>query len=108
MDFHSRPIGMPVFLGALRAKLILGVDDRVLMIVGFVALLGIFSPLLFLLCGALYGVGRIVGAISPYFFDELSVYFNWRLFSWEGYIPDDSMLIGPEPKFTREFKRAKH
>ena len=98
---------MPVFLGALRAKLILGVDDRVLMIVGLVALLGIFAPVLFIAAGGLFFIGRIVGAVSPYFFDEISVYFNWRLFAWEGFSPDDSMAMEDDPKFTLEFKRAK-
>ncbi len=96
-----------MFLGALRAKLLLGVDDRVLMIVALVMLLGIFAPILFLAAGALFGLGRIVGAVSPYFFDEISVYFNWRIFSWGGYTPDDSMMLGSDPKFVQKFKRAK-
>ncbi len=103
----GRLTGMPVFLGALRAKLILGVDDRVLLVVAVTALLGIFSPILFIISGALFGIGRLVGAISPYFFDEISVYFNWRLFSWSGSSPDDSLNFENDPKFTREFKRAK-
>ncbi len=107
MNPLGRVTGMPVFLGALRAKLILGVDDRVLLFVALTALLGIFSPLLFLLSGALFAIGRLVGAISPYFFDELSVYFNWRLFSWTGSSPDDSLNFESDPKFVRAFKRAK-
>jgi hypothetical protein len=98
---------MPVYLGALRAKLILGVDDRVLIVVAIVALMGMFTPLLFLVAGGLFGIGRIVGAISPYFFDELSVYINWRLFAWNGVSPDDAMHLGADPKFVRVFKRAK-
>lgn len=104
---RERLIGMPVFLGALRAKLILGVDDRVLLIVGIVTLLGIFAPILFLAAGALFGIGRIVGAVSPYFFDDISVYFTWRMFAWTGFSPDDSMFHGPDPKFVRSFKRVK-
>ena len=107
MGNRDRAVGMPVFLGALRARLILGVDDRVLLIIAIITLLGIFSPLLFLLAGTLFGVGRIVGAVSPYFFDELSVYFNWRLFSWSGHFPDDTMLIGADPKFVKTFRRAR-
>jgi hypothetical protein len=107
MNNRERAVGMPVFLGALRARLILGVDDRVLFFVAMITLLGIFAPILFLLSGLLFGIGRIVGAVSPYFFDEISVYFNWRIFSWSGHLPDDTMLIGPDPKFVKAFKRAK-
>ncbi len=107
MNPLERVVGMPVFLGALRAKLILGVDDRVLMIVAIVALLGIFMPLLFIVAAALFVAGRIVGAISPYFFDEVSVYFNWRLFAWGGTSPDDAMNFESDPKFVKAFKRAK-
>ena len=99
--------GMPVFLGALRAKLIMGVDDRVLMLVGLTALFGIFAPVLFVVAAALFGIGRIVGAISPYFFDELSVYLRWRFFAWDGAAPDDTMYHGKDPKFVHQFKRAK-
>lgn len=107
MNRTGRALGMPVFLGALRARLILGVDDRVLVVVGLVTLVGMFSPILFLVAGALFGIGRIVGAVSPYFFDELSVYITWRLFSWRGISPDDSLHLGKELKFTTKFKRAK-
>ncbi len=81
MNRADRVQGMPVFLGALRAKLILGVDDRVLVVVAIVCLMGMFVPLLFLLAGALFLIGRILGAISPYFFDELASYMSWRVFS---------------------------
>ncbi len=107
MSGFGRAPGMPVFLGALRAKLILGVDDRVLLVVGLVALLGMFVPLLFLVAGGLFLAGRILGAISPYFFDELSVYITWRLFAWSGVVPDDASHFGSDPKFVASFKRVR-
>ncbi len=107
MNRADRVQGMPVFLGALRAKLILGVDDRVLVVVAIVCLMGMFVPLLFLLAGALFLIGRILGTISPYFFDELASYMSWRVFSWHGSCPDDCAAFGREPKSLKVFKRAK-
>ena len=78
-----------------------------LFLVGIISLFGIFSPLLFLVAGALFLFGRIVGAVSPYFFDELSVYFNWRIFAWHGIAPDDAPCMGGEPTFIGNFKRSK-
>jgi len=98
---------MPIFQGALRAKLIMGVDERLGLLVVILIICGVFQPLLFLVAAALFGIGRIVGAVSPYFFDELSRYVEWRLLAWDGLMPDDAYFTAGEPKFRRIFRKAK-
>jgi type IV secretory pathway VirB3-like protein len=107
MHGSGRAGEMPIFQGALRAKLIMGVDERVGLLVVILVLFGIVQPLLFLVAAGVFGIGRIVGAVSPYFFDELSRYAEWRLFSWSGSMPDDSYWTSREPKFRRTFRKAK-
>jgi hypothetical protein len=98
---------MPIFQGALRAKLIMGVDERILLLALIVALIGMAQPLLFFVSAGLIGIGRIVGAVSPYFFDELGKYAEWRLFAWSGMMPDDAYWTSREPKFRKIFRKAK-
>ncbi len=107
MYSSGRPGEMPIFQGALRAKLIMGVDERVGLFVVILTIFGIVQPVLFFVAAGVFGIGRIVGAVSPYFFDELGVYVNWRLFSWDGVMPDDAYWTVGEPKFRRLFRKAK-
>jgi len=105
-DFRS--VGaMPIFQGALRAKLLLGVDDRLLLVIVVIGLAGILRPVLFLFALGIYLVGRIVGAISPYYFDEVAAYMDWRFFTWSGVAPDDVSFAAKEPKFITKFKKTK-
>jgi hypothetical protein len=98
---------MPVFLGALKPKLLLGMDSRILLLATLSLLGVIFSVWMVLVCGAFVIVGRILGKLSPYLVDELIAYMEWRVFAWNGVVPDDVFIDCKEPRFLKEHRRVK-
>jgi type IV secretory pathway VirB3-like protein len=98
----------PIFKGAHRAKLIKGIDQRVCALAVVLVLFGIFNPLLLWPAAALVlFLGRIAGAKSPYFFDELSVFITWRFMNWHNVMPDDGYYTSADAGFRKKFRKAK-
>lgn len=84
----------PVIHGLLRPKLQGGVDLRVLIVAALLFLATPFSPWCLAFAVVTFIVGRILGAKSPYLFDDIAVFLSWRIRSrWRGVFPDEDRRV---------------
>lgn len=99
---------MPVFLGAMRPKLLLNMDPRILFLVALSIVGVLFSFWMVALTIVLGVVGVALGTFSPYAVDEIFAYMDFRSFSMTAAVPADVFIGHADPKFVLQHRQTRN
>lgn len=97
---------MPIFQGAMRGRLLFGIDDRLLFLSVLFILLGMWRWPFWALLIPYLAIARYAGAKSPFAVDDFLSYVDARMNCPGGIMPDD-IPFSKDPESMRQFKRLK-
>jgi hypothetical protein len=104
MDTPEKKIGaMPIYVGAHRTRVLLDVDERILLAVALLLIIGVFFWPCMIAAVILYFGGRVLTEKAPHFLDDVASFLLWRYRSKGRTVPDDvfTALSSPSSPFRR-------
>lgn len=109
--FDREPYGsVPIWTGAEKPRLFLGVDPRVFAPIVVLIAIGVFSRsflsvvVFFSLAAAIYVAGKILGSWSPYFIDEFTRWLDRRSRTGSTTLPADAYFHGLDSPDIRRWR----
>jgi hypothetical protein len=95
---------MPIYVGAHRTKVLLDVDERILLAVALLLVIGVFFWPCMIAAVILYFGGRVLTEKAPHFLDDVASFLFWRHRSKGRTVPDD-VFTASSPSRSSPFRR---